>query len=363
MENQKHDQPAERWKQFFPDAVMETARVEKDLNYHGAHFGIRALEYVVFMGTLITLGLFGAAIYQIAEPGTGFYFFIALLFLAGTVVLHRTVHKRLIDALGTGLALVGTVSLIAALFSLDTFNDREVQGIILGVIVILVLVSRKNLLTILGVIASFWILNWLLESRDFSEDRFDTFRLVAMIFILLLGALVCLEGFIFSHYSRLVHFSNYLKHGVFLALCSYFVLDFDSWSWSRWTTFNSAKWLTLAMYVELLLFAVLLFVWQYRRLKREHLPLWIVVLLPLSLFLLGFFSVKIAFFLLAFLAFLFTRSLFGIITGALGLIYAVIHFYYELNWTLMQKSLVFIGLGVLYLGLFFLLNAKKMPHE
>lgn len=357
---EKHEEQAMRWKQFFPDQVIHSDRVEKEIDYHSSHFGIRALEYVVFIGTLLTLGLFGAAIHQIAEPGTGFYFFIALLFLAGTIFLHRIVHNRLVDALATGFAVVGIVSLMAAFFFLDNFKDRNVQGIALVVILLLVAISRKNLLTILGVIASFWLLIGVLESR---EAPFDAFRLVAMIYVLILGLLIYLEELIFSHYSRLTYFSNYLKHGFFLALFSYFLLGFDAWSWSRWTKFSSIDWLTIGMYVELLVFAVLLFVWQYRRLKREHAPLWIVVLLPLSLFLLGFFSVKIAFFLLAFLAFLFTRSLFGVITSALGLIYSVIYFYYELNWTLMQKSLVFIGLGVLYLGLFFLLNAKKPSNE
>ncbi|WP_300665788.1 DUF4401 domain-containing protein [Fluviicola sp.] len=357
---EKHEQQSQHWKTFFPEAVTDSSKVEKDLNYYGAHFGIRALEYVVFIGTLLVLGLFGGAIFQIEEPGTAFYLFVAVLFLVGTVILHRTVHKRLIDALATGIALVGTISLIAGLFSSDKFTEKQVVGIVLVVLVMLIAVSRKNLLTILGVIASFWLLNWLFESRD---TFIDNFKAIAMVFVLLLALLVYFEEYIISHYSKQAHFANYLKHGFFLALCSYFVVGFDTWSYSRQFQLNHTNWLVIGMYAELLILAVLLFVWQYRRLKQEKISLWMVFLLPLSLFLMGFFSVKIAFFLLAFLAFLFTRSIFGIITGALGLIYSVIYFYYELNWTLMQKSLVFIGLGVLYLGLFFLLNAKKPSHE
>lgn len=356
---EKHNQPSERWKSFFPEAVIKTEGAEKELNYYGAHFGIRALEYVVFIGTLLVLGLFGAAIFQIAEPGTAFFMFVAVLFLAGTVILHRTVHNRLIDALATGLALVGIVSLIAGLFSSDTLTEKQVVSVVLLILFALIAVSRKNLLTILGVIASFWLLNWLFESRD---AYIYNFKVIAIVFILLLALLVYFEEYIMSHYSKQAHFANYLKHGFFLALCSYFVIGFDTWSYSN-KSLHYINWLVIGMYAELLVLAVLLFVWQYRRLKQEQAALWMVILLPLSLFLLGFFSVKIAFFLLAFLAFLFTRSIFGIITAALGLIYSVIYFYYELNWTLMQKSLVFIGLGVLYLGLFFLLNAKKSSHE
>lgn len=357
---EKHEQHPEHWKAFFPEAAIETAKVEKDLNYYGAHFGIRALEYVVFIGTLLTLGLFGAAVFQIANPGTAFYLFIAVLFLSGTVILHLTVHNRLIDALATGIALVGMVSLIAGLFSSDAFTEKQVVGVVLLVLFALIAVSRKNLLTILGIIASFWLLNWLFESRDTVIYNFKT---IAIIFILLLALLVYFEEYIVSHYAKIAHFTNYLKHGFFLALCTYFVFGFDTWSYSHRSQLNHTNWLVIGMYAELLILAVLLFVWQYRRLKQEQISLWTVILIPLSLFLMGFFSVKIAFFLLAFLAFLFTRSIFGIITGALGLIYSVIYFYYELNWTLMQKSLVFIGLGVLYLGLFFLLNAKKSSHE
>ncbi len=356
---EKHEKQSEHWKAFFPEALIETPKVEKDLNYYGAHFGIRALEYVVFIGTLLTLGLFGAAVFQIGDPGTAFYLFIAVLFLAGAIVLHLTVHNRLIDALATGIALVGTVSLIVGLFSSDTLTEKQVVGVVLLVLFALIAISRKNLLTILGIIASFWLLNWLFESRDMPIYNF---KAIAIVFILLLALLVYFEEYIVSHYAKMAHFANYLKHGFFLALCTYFVFGFDSWSYSH-KSLNPTKWLVIGMYAELLILAVLLFVWQYRRLKQEQISLWTVILIPLSLFLMGFFSVKIAFFLLAFLAFLFTRSIFGIITGALGLIYSVIYFYYELNWTLMQKSLVFIGLGVLYLGLFFLLNAKKSSHE
>lgn len=357
---EKHKQSPERLKEFFPEAVIETAKVEKELNYYGAHFGIRALEYVVFIGTLLVLGLFGGAVFQLAEPGTAFFLFIAVLFLTGTVMLHRMVHNRLIDAMATGLALVGMISLISGLFSSDTLTEKQVISVVLVVLLALIAVSRKNLLTILGIIASFWLLNWLFESRD---TVIYNFKAIAIVFILLLAFLVYFEEYIISQYTKQAHFANYLKHGLFLALCSYFFFGFDTWSYSQRSQLTQTNWLVLGMYVELLILAALLFVWQYRRLKQEQVSLWMVILLPLSLFLMGFFSVKIAFFLLAFLAFLFTRSIFGIITAALGLIYSVIYFYYELNWTLMQKSLVFIGLGVLYLALFFLLNAKKSSHE
>lgn len=357
---EKHKQSAESLQEFFPEAVIDTVKVEKDLNYYGAHFGIRALEYVVFIGTLLVLGLFAGAIFQLADPGTAFFLFIAVVFLAGTVMLHRMVHHRLIDAMATGFALVGIISLIAGLFSSDTLTENQVVSVVLVVLFALIAVSRKNLLTILGVIASFWLLNWLFETREAYSYGFKS---IAIGFILVLALLVYFEEYIISQYSKYAHFANYLKHGFFLALCTYFFLGFDTWSFSQRAQLKQTNWLVIGMYAELLVFAVLLFVWQYRRLKQEQLALWMVILMPLSLFLMGFFSVKIAFFLLAFLAFLFTRSIFGIITGALGLIYSVISFYYELNWTLMQKSLVFIGLGVLYLALFFLLNAKKSSHE
>jgi uncharacterized membrane protein len=349
----------ERWKILFPETTIQEVEAQKEANYHAVHFGIRALEYLVFIGTLLTLGLFAGAIFQlINDLSTGFYFTVAILFFGAVILLHRTVKQRLIDAMAAGLAVVGFIAFNAALYSMH-WKDLSVGFIDLFVLIILIFVSRKNLLTILGVVAVFWQFNWLLDESQFP---YYTFKLVVMIFTLILAAFIYCEEGIVIHSTKWIYFFNYLKNGMFVSLVSYYALDAIRWS-RRWSSMEEPTWYNWAMYVELLLLAFALFYWQYRRMKKQHVPLWMVVFLPLSLFLLGVFSVKIGFFLLAFLAFLFTRSIFGIVTSALGLIYAVIHFYYELDWSLMHKSLLFMGLGALYLGLYLVLIFQKASHE
>lgn len=349
---------AEQGKICFPEAVFEEVKAEKEANYHGAHFGIRALEYLVFVGTLLTLGLFAAAVFQMMiTPTVGFYCLMAGILIGTSILLHLLVKQRLIDAMATGIAVFGIMSLDAAMFT-SNWADRHVGSVDMFLIIALILISRKNLLTILGVVGIFWSANWI-----FDEYRlpFYTIKLVAMLFTLILAILVYLEEGILMRLTKWSYFFNYLKHGFFIALISYYVFGFIHWSWFDRPI--EPAWYNIAMYVEILLLAFALFIWQYQRMKDQRIPLWLVVFLPLSLFLLGMFSVKIAFFLLAFLAFLFTRSIFGIVASALGLIYAVIHFYYELEWTLMHKSLLFMGLGALYLVLYFVLTAKKDSHE
>lgn len=358
MEKHKRN-PEAYWRSLFPDSDIHIEKAEKELAYHSAHFGIRALEYLVFIGTLLTLGLFTAAIFQVVNDRTaGFYFTMALILLGTNILLHLLVKQRLIDALATGFGSFGTLSLTAALFEMR-WADKDVILAVIAALVILIIISRKNLLTILGVVAILWLLNWFVaEQRDIPIYKF---KLVLMIFILILALLIWCEELIVSRFTTWSYFFNYLKHGFFVALASYFVFGFIDWS--HWEIMKEPAWYNIAMYSEILVLAAALFTWQYRRMRNEHVPLWLVVFLPLSLFLLGVFSVKIGFFLLAFLAFLFTRSIFGIVTAVMGLIYAVIHFYYELNWTLMQKSLLFIGLGALYLGLYLVLTHKKARHE
>lgn len=349
---------AEHGKICFPEAVFEETKAEKEANYHGAHFGIRALEYLVFVGTLLTLGLFAGAMFQIMiRPSVGFYCLMAGILIGTTILLHLFVKQRLVDALATGIAVFGIMSLDAAMFT-SNWTDRHVGLVDIVLIIVLILVSRKNLLTILGIVGIFWSVNWLFDEYHLP---FYIIKLVVMLFTLILAILVYLEEGILMRFTKWSYFFNYLKHGFFVALTSYYVFGFFHWSWFARPI--EPAWYNIVMYVELLLLAFALFIWQYQRMKDQRIPLWLVVFLPLSLFLLGIFSVKIAFFLLAFLAFLFTRSIFGIVASALGLIYAVIHFYYELEWTLMHKSLLFMGLGALYLALYFVLTAKKGSHE
>lgn len=349
---------AERGKLLFPEATFQEVKAEKEANYHAAHFGMRALEYLVFIGTLLTLGLFTGAVFQILDtPSVGFYCLMAGILIGVNILLHLLVKQRLIDALATGIGVFGLMSLDAALFSTN-WADKYVGLIDISVIVVLILISRKNLLTILGVVGILWSLNWIFNEYD---APFYTFKLVVMAFTLILAILIYLEETILMRLTKWSYFFNYLKDGFFVALTSYYVLGFINWP--HWIAPKEPAWYDIAMYVEILLLAFALFIWQYRRMQDQHIPLWLVVFLPFSLFLLGFFSVKIGFFLLAFLAFLFTRSIFGIVTSALGLIYAVIYFYYELDWTLMHKSLLFMSLGALYLGLYFVLTAKKVSDE
>lgn len=350
---------AEHGKMCFPEAVFEEMKAEKESNYYGAHFGIRALEYLVFVGTLLTLGLFTGATFQIMKhPTVEFYCMMAGILIGTSILLHLLVKQRLVDALATGIAVFGIASLDAAMFT-SNWADRHVGLVDLFLIIALILISRKNLLTILGIVGIFWSVNWIFDEYQL---HFYTIKLVVMLFTLILAILVYLEEGILMRLTKWSYFFNYLKHGFFVALASFYVFGFIHWH--RWYGIpTEPAWYNIAMYVEILLLALALFIWQYQRMKDQRIPLWLVVFLPLSLFLLGMFSVKIAFFLLAFLAFLFTRSIFGIVASALGLIYAVIHFYYELEWTLMHKSLLFMGLGALYLVLYFVLTAKKGSHE
>lgn len=351
---------AEKGKVLFPEATFSEIPVEKEAVYHGAHFGIRALEYLVFIGTLLTLGLFTGAVFQVMQsPSVSFYCLMAGILIGGCILLHLFVKQRLIDAIGAGLCFFGLISLNAAMFSSD-WADRHVAGIDIILLIVLILVSRKNLLTILGVVGILWLVNWLFNEFHMP---FYTFKVVIMLFTLILAILIYLEETILANLTSWSYFFNYLKHGFFMALTSYYIFGFINEEFLFRGSIIEPAWYDIALYLEILLLASALFAWQYRRLKDLNTPLWLVVFLPLSLFLLGIFSVKIGFFLLAFLAFLFTRSIFGIVTSALGLIYSVIYFYYELDWTLMHKSLLFIGLGALYLALYFVLITKKVPHE
>jgi hypothetical protein len=357
MEKHKRN-PLAYWRILFPDASIQVEKAEKELSYHNAHFGIRALEYLVFAGTLITLGLFTVATFQVMNEHTAAFYFTMAVFLLGTnVFLHLLVKQRLVDAMATGFGTFGMLSLTIGLFELR-WTDKDVILSVIAALIILIVVSRKNLLTILGIVAILWLLNWYVDELNVPHH---TFKVVVMFFTLVLAGLIGFEETVVSRFTKWAYFFNYLKNGFFIAISSYYVFGFIDWS--PWETAKEPVWYDVVMYLEILVLAAGLFTWQYRRLKDENVPLWLVVFLPLSLFLLGIFSVKIGFFLLAFLAFLFTRSIFGIVASAMGLIYAVIHFYYELDWTLMQKSLVFIGLGALYLGLYFVLISKKAPHE
>ncbi|AEA44765.1 DUF4401 domain-containing protein [Fluviicola taffensis] len=355
MEKHKINLLKDSWKTLFPEATIDEAAALKEVNYHASHFGIRALEYLVFIGALLTLGLFTGATFQIIDnPSSGFFLIWSILLLGACILLHIFVNQRLVDAMAAGAGVFGFFSFNAFLYSLH-WKDSHVGLISVFLLIILILVSRKNLLTILGIVGLFWQMNWLIDEYQFP---YYTFKLIVMLFTLILALLIYFEEAVLVHFIKWSYFFNYLKNGIFVALTSYYVLGFINWNHWR-GTFQEPLWYNRAMYVELLLLAFALFVWQYRRMKDRNIPLWVVVFLPLSLFLLGVFSVKIAFFLLAFLAFLFTRSIFGIVTSALGLIYAVIHFYYELDWSLMHKSLLFMGLGALYLGLYLVLIFKK----
>nr|WP_294861577.1 DUF4401 domain-containing protein [uncultured Fluviicola sp.] len=349
----------ERGKSMFPEATFKETKAEKETNYYGAHFGIRALEYLVFVGTLLTLGLFAGAVFQLMKnPSVGFYCLMAGILIGTTILLHLFVKQRLIDAMATGIGVFGIMSLDAAMFT-SNWADKHVGLIDVVLILVLILISRKNLLTILGVVGILWSLNWVFDEY---QAPFYTFKVVVMVFTLILAILIYLEEGVLMHFTKWSYFLNYLKDGFFVALTSYYVFGFIDWT--RWISHRTEPaGYDIAMYIEILLLAFALFIWQYRRMKDQRVPLWLLVFLPLSLFLLGMFSVKIAFFLLAFLAFLFTRSIFGIVASALGLIYSVVYFYYELDWTLMHKSLLFMGLGALYLVLYFVLTAKKGSHE
>jgi len=53
----------------------------------------------------------------------------------------------------------------------------------------------------------------------------------------------------------------------------------------------------------------------------------------------------------------------GVALGIMGFIYSIGMFYYDLNITLLQKSLIMFGSGVFFILLYFLIFKKSNSHE
>lgn len=356
------------WEMLFPTNQIRTAELEKDLEYHSPKFGMRALEYVVFAGSLLTLLLFTVALFQMFHQlSDGFYIAIAILFITGSLVLHYFVRNRLIDAMATAICFFGVISFYVVTQNYWKLKDAESAIALTILLLVIVVISRKNLITILGLTAIFWCLYSLKEEMNLPGY---TVLLLIDIFVIALFLLIFLEEQLLTRFPNRTLFLRHVKTGLFIALTSYLTLGFnethlpDDKSYYFNDHDKTASYIVYFISYALIIgLAIRLFWWQYKRLNSENIPKWTIFLLPLVFFSIGWMDVNFAFFVLTFLAFLFTKYWFGIIASIVGLIITLLQFYYELHWTFLNKSLLLIGIGLSCFLLYYLLSTQKVSHE
>lgn len=360
---QHTDSSQRNWLDLFPENTVQTRELERDLTYHSPGFGIRALEYVVFAGSLLTLGLFSVAFAQLFDEfPKGLILALTIILNTTGLLLHRTVHNRLIDALATALCAYGVFTFVMSCFIYWNLTNETTQLLLMALMVLMILVSRKNLLTILAVMTFFYTVILYVEGWN------PLYGLpVISVSILLLFVLFFLEETILIRIPQHAWFLRHLKTGLFLAISLWLVFNSDSYTvqshFFRRKAETSIYVLYAVTYGLILAITIAVFYMQHKRFQSSAIPTWTFYLIPIILISIGWLQISFAFFILTLLSFLFTRYWFGIIASVIGMLYTLLLFYNSLHWTFLNKSLLLLATGAVCLTLYFLLTAQLKRHE
>ena len=360
---QQTDSSQRNWQDLFHENTIQTRELERDLNYHSPGFGIRALEYVVFVGSLLTLGLFSAALGQLFDEfPKGLILALTIMLNTAGLLLHRTVHNRLIDALATALCAYGVFTFVMSCLMYWKLTDETTQLLLIALMVLMILISRKNLLTILAVMTFFYTVMLYVEGWN------PLYGLpVISVSILLLFVLFFLEETILTRIPLHTWFLRHIKTGLFLAISFWLVFNtgnsLDHAHLFDKHTKTSVYVLYAITYGLILAIAITVFYMQHKRFQSSALPAWTFYLIPIILIAIGWLQISFAFFILTLLSFLFTRYWFGVIVSVIGMVYSLLLFYHSLHWTFLNKSLLLLATGAVCLTLYFLLTAQLKRHD
>jgi len=300
------------------------------------------LASLAFLGFLFITGIYNSEISLIV---TG------LIFIYGAVFLIKFYDKILVDTISISIYIIGLILVGMACGNLFSSENIICYICIITAVISLVLV-QSFILSFINIV----IINGSLISLMLLNNLPNLIHFYISILAILLSFILLKEAKFLTHSRAISKLYNPMRTALtFTFIFLIILLKNDSM-----TIPNKLIWTSSVIHIGLILFLISSLV---KRLnvnnKKYELGIYIICFLTLAPTAISpGISGSLLLLLLSFLVNYRT----GFVLAALSFIYFISEFYYDLNFTLLTKSILLFVTGILFIGLYWLIS-KKSTHE
>jgi hypothetical protein len=334
--------------QYNEEAILHEYELQKE---NKSSLAIKVLSIVGgFLATLAFLGfLFIAGLY---ESELGMILF-GLGLITSALILNRIYSKLIIDTFSVSSYVIGITLLIIGLFEMD-FNENSVTLLIIFIAIISLLITQNYILSfiaILSVSCSFLTLM-------FSNDLYNLIHLYIAFNVLMLTALFRYESKLITFNAKVSKLYNPIRIGLIVSLLAGLI------SIGRKHLIPISEnhvWLSSILMILVIIYLVnrILIITEIKAVKSKLLIYLFTGLILISLLFSPSILGAIVILLLSFLVNYKT----GLTIGVISLIYFISQYYYDLNFTLLTKSILLLSSGIVFLLFYVLITKNSISNE
>ncbi len=301
------------------------------------------LSALAFLGFLFILGIY--------DSGSGMLI-IGIGLMATSILLGNRFDKLFMDAINVSMYVVGFILFIASLFFFD-FHEDGVLLLAMLVSFATLLLGRNYLLSFLSVIA-FAVAILLLI---ISNDAFEAIHFYIVLYAVGLTYFMLEEAALLTISSFFVKLYNPVRIGLIIS----FLLGILALGRERIIPVsNSFIWISSAVIILLILYTIRTVVTHLQiQPKKKVYGIYAFSFLALLPTILA--PAISGSLLITMLAYKVNYKT-GFTIGLIAFVYAVGQYYYDLQFTLLTKSILLMASGVLFLLFYFFLK-KQRSHE
>ncbi len=327
--------------------------IEKDYNddyFNQSSIAIKILSVIGgLMATLAFLGFLLLSRLHNSEIGL---LILGIIFITISILLNRKSDKLITDTFSISTYVVG-IFLIVFGFNEMNFDENFVAVIIMIIALVSIYLTQNYILSFISVLV---ISSSLLLLLVFLNDTYNLIHLYNTIIVLILTYVFLFEAKIIKMSKRLSKLYNPLRIGLIISflfglgiLRTRKLLDLE---------------INYVWFYSVVLFGILIYVIS-KILKLMNVDdKSSVFIYILSVLILGVtvFSPSILGAILLILLGFYVNHKFSFIVGIIALIYFVSQYYYDLNYTLLTKSIMLFTSGILFIILY-LFTTKSIKNE
>ena len=298
------------------------------------------LASLAFLGFLMILGLY--------ESEMGMLFF-GIAFIIAAIWLSIRFDKLLIDTLSVCLYVLGVLLFVFALFSLELHEDAITMSV-MGIALLTLSITENYILSFMATLTMGGGLLLLIVSNDL----YDTIQGYIIVYAIFLVTFFLAEAKLITSSVKMSKLYDPLRIGlIFSFLFGLIALGKNDLV----PISHNGLWISSSVIILTILYLIWHVIYTFGMSSKTKI-IWIYILSAITL-LPTLFAPAIAGALLIVLLSFRVNYKTGLAIGIIALVYFVIQYYYDLNFTLLAKSIMLFSSGIVFL-LFYVFLTKKI---
>jgi len=274
-------------------------------------------------------------------------------FIISAILLSKVYNKLSIDTFSVSFYIIGVSLFFAGFSGLHIANNTTVPLLIL-IALIALLITQNYILSFISVL----VISGSSLGLIISNDRSDLIHLYITITTIVLTYFFLNEAKIISSSKKLCKLYNPIRIGLVISLLFGLISIGEN---SIMSIAQNRIWISSIVMIFLNLYLVYLIM---KRIEIEALKdkILIYALTSLVLIPLLFAPFILGVIVLILISFLVNYKT-GLVIGILSIVYFISRYYYDLDFTLLTKSILLFVSGIIFLLLYILTNKKLNTHE